>query len=917
MVKNINNKIIISLIIAFSTSCSLSNLSNINTVNKNKSQVEIKNSSSNESIVDLKNLSNKNTGLSFKVKINSKSFNTKLLPVSPARSIDIKSYKVWLCTDPAEPVTTAVTPTDISINRDGQSLSFPHTVTFMNVPQPSGSELLVTYYAVAQALDSSGNILTENNNGNVTPYSFGDMGAPVAVSDNSIQVDLSNVILSSNTTFNINMNLSSSKPASLDFKVDNGAINRKDVSVGINNSGSGFIVWSEDESGTYNIFAQPVKGFNKVGVPVKVNSTVSSANESPSISINDSGNGVIVWKSLESSVSKIRMTTISNYQITTNSDTLVSSSIYNQEMPHVSINSSNNGVVTWQDYRSTTKFEIYARKIINLNLTDPDFLVNKDITSFDSINPRVFVNSIGNGIIVWTRRNGIFSTSLSNYSAYLTSDQSLITGTKQFSKPAIAIKDDGSGLVVADNDLGKINAKKIVTFSPDISSQFIVSQNITSNKSNPSVVLNSNGNGLVIWDDDRDSVGFTNIYGRKIVSSQLYPLDLRITENKSNGTTLSNPDIVLNDKGNGLVASEGILGVEQGIILRHIINFDGFEGINVSTFAGTVAGSTDGNALESSFTNPEYLAKDSFGNIYISEPSLHRVRKIDIYGLVTTFAGKGTPNFSGDGGSATDAELNEPSGLAVDSLGNVYIADTGNNKIRKVNTSGVITTEIGSTFLSGSIDGFGTLSSISNPKDLAIDSSDNIYFSEVGSSNLIRKYSSNNVSTIVGSTSSASAGDLSTNASSSKLNMPVGIALDEANNYLYIADKMNHKIKRLNMLNNTVEPLIGNVGQGDLDGNISTAKVSFPHDLVVMNDGISSSVFVTDSGNNKIKMLELDQSGAVRHLRTIIGNAGTGIVDDLSHKAKFNFPVGIIQNDIKSILIADSNNHRIRIVTKE
>ncbi|MFN4152044.1 MAG: hypothetical protein ACK4IX_13975, partial [Candidatus Sericytochromatia bacterium] len=410
----------------------MNNLSNISEPKK----ADVIKLSSNESKVDFKNLFGKETNISFKVNINTNSFKLKLAPVSPGRKVDISSYNVWLCTDATQPFSTAVTPTDTNISRDGSNISTQHSFTFVNVPATNPASN-VTYYAVAQALDANGNILTEMNNGSAIPLYVGDdVNSPVSVSSNSIDINSNNIITSSNDTFTINMVLKSSKPASIDFKSDYSTTgSQKDISISVNNDGNGFIVWSEqDLSTTYQIFAQRVKGFNVVGNPMQVNNTISTSCELPSVSINTSGNGVIVWKSLEGSYSQIRMTEILNYEIDLTSDNLVLSNTSNQSMPHVKINENGDGLVVWQDDRNS-KWDIYAVKIAGLSIGGSNFKVNKDVSSDDTINPKVYVEDSGYGIVVWSRANNIYSTPIGTFSTLLTFDHLLISGDIPNSKP--------------------------------------------------------------------------------------------------------------------------------------------------------------------------------------------------------------------------------------------------------------------------------------------------------------------------------------------------------------------------------------------------------------------------------------------------------------------------------------------------
>ena len=151
----------------------------------------------------------------------------------------------------------------------------------------------------------------------------------------------------------------------------------------------------------------------------------------------------------------------------------------------------------------------------------------------------------------------------------------------------------------------------------------------------------------------------------------------------------------------------------------------------ISTIAGTgIAGYSgdNGAATDAQLYNPKGVAVDSSGNIYIADSSNHRIRKVDSSGNISTIAGTGTAGYSGDGGFATDAQLYNPKGVAVDSSDNIYIADSSNNRIRKVDSSGIISTIAGTGIAGYSGDnGAATDAQLYNPNGIVVDSTNNIY----------------------------------------------------------------------------------------------------------------------------------------------------------------------------------------------
>lgn len=200
----------------------------------------------------------------------------------------------------------------------------------------------------------------------------------------------------------------------------------------------------------------------------------------------------------------------------------------------------------------------------------------------------------------------------------------------------------------------------------------------------------------------------------------------------------------------------------------------------ITTVAGNgVAGfSGDGGAgTGASIDDPSGLATDTAGNLYIADTDNHRIRKVSPGGVITTVAGNGVEAFAGDGGPATTASLAYPSGVTVDSTGNLYIGDTGNNRIRKVSASGMISTIAGNGIAAFSGDGgFATSASLDDPRGVAMDAAGSLYIAD-NRNHRIRKVSPGGV------ISTVAAGLL----------FPNGVTLDAAGN-LYIADTENQQI---------------------------------------------------------------------------------------------------------------------------
>jgi len=258
-----------------------------------------------------------------------------------------------------------------------------------------------------------------------------------------------------------------------------------------------------------------------------------------------------------------------------------------------------------------------------------------------------------------------------------------------------------------------------------------------------------------------------------------------------------------------------------------------------------------GPATAAELSLPENVAVDSAGNVYIADTFNNRVRKV-ANGVITTVAGNGTSGFSGDDGPAASAQLNTPYGVAVDSAGNLYIADTGNYCVRKV-SSGVIATVAGI----GGMPGFGgdnntsaTGSTLSAPSRIAVDSAGNLYISDDFFDSRVLKVSNGVISVVAGNGSDGFSGDNGP-ATVAELWDPAGIALDSAGN-LYIADPVNQRVRKVS--NGVITTIAGNGTEGFSgdNGPAFNAQLSGPVGVAVDSAG---NVYITDSGNGRIRLL--------------------------------------------------------------
>ena len=265
----------------------------------------------------------------------------------------------------------------------------------------------------------------------------------------------------------------------------------------------------------------------------------------------------------------------------------------------------------------------------------------------------------------------------------------------------------------------------------------------------------------------------------------------------------------------------------------------------VTTLAGSgISGATDGTGIAASFNDPYGVAVDASGNVYVADQSNHKIRKINPSGVVSTFAGNGIAGATD--GSGIGASFNFPRGVTVDASGNIYVADNGNNKIRKITSSGVVSTLAGNGNV-GAADGNGTTASFSTPDAVAVDATGNVYVADEVNNKIRKITPSGVVSTLAGSGTAASTDGIGTIAS---FNHPGGIAIDASGN-VYVTEFLTNKIRKISQAG-VVATLAGSGANGSADGIGSAASFSSPVGVTV--DALGN-VYVADDGNNKIRKI--------------------------------------------------------------
>ena len=330
---------------------------------------------------------------------------------------------------------------------------------------------------------------------------------------------------------------------------------------------------------------------------------------------------------------------------------------------------------------------------------------------------------------------------------------------------------------------------------------------------------------------------------------------------------------------------------------------------NSTTASGSYSGD-EGLAISATLQAPAGVAIDSSGNIYIADTNNNRIRKVTVSnGIISTIVGTGYTSFSGDNGAATSATVFYPYGVSTDTADNIYIADYGHYNIRKV-TSGIITTFAGSNTAGFAGDGgYATNAQLNLPHKVAFDSSGNVYIADYGN-NRVRKVDivSNIISTVAGSTTSHAFSGDGGPATSASFYYIYGIALDSSDN-LYIADAGNNRIRMVTNLTGTVSTICGLSTYGWFgDGGLAiNAILDFPMGVTIDTD---DNIYISDSGNYAIR--KITASDGV--IQTIAGNGNSGFSGDNgpATAAKLYYPYSTTTDAINNVYIADTYNNRIR-----
>ena len=321
------------------------------------------------------------------------------------------------------------------------------------------------------------------------------------------------------------------------------------------------------------------------------------------------------------------------------------------------------------------------------------------------------------------------------------------------------------------------------------------------------------------------------------------------------------------------------------------------------TLAGLagISGSTDATGSAARFRTPVGVSVDSAGNVFVAEYTNHTIRKVTSAGVVTTLAGSAGLSGSTDAtGSA--ARFKNPSGVSVDTAGNVFVADATNHTIRKVTSAGVVTTLAGTAGSSGSTNATGSSARFNVPFGVSVDTAGSVFVTDLGNHTIRKVTSAGVVTTLAGS--AGLSGSTDATGSAARFNNPYGLSVDTAGN-VFVADWGNHTIRKVTSAG-VVTTLAGTAGSsGSTDATGSAARFNGPIGTSVDTAG---NVFVTDYGNHIIR--KVTSAGVVTTEAGLAGSSGSN--NGLGSAAKFYNPYFISVDMAGNVFVADSSNHTIR-----
>ncbi len=345
----------------------------------------------------------------------------------------------------------------------------------------------------------------------------------------------------------------------------------------------------------------------------------------------------------------------------------------------------------------------------------------------------------------------------------------------------------------------------------------------------------------------------------------------------------------------------------------------------ITTIAGTGAPGYSGDgglATGAKLNDPRGIVTDPAGNVYFCDRQSHVVRKIDTKGTITTIAGTGVAGYNGDNIPGTQAQLNTPWRVTMDPAGNLYIADAGNDRIRKLAPNGIITTVVGNGHPGYSGDGGpATSATLRIPEQAELDVFGNMYIADSGN-NVIRKVSASGIiTTVAGNGFGASAGNANGEgggytgdggpATTAELNLPISLAVDPSDN-LWISDQGNNVIRYVSAATGKISTVAGIFNQYGYSGDGGPASAAVFNTPAGIARDSAGNIYITDAGNNVLRVVLTDGT-----VRTVAGNGRVGFSGDggPALQGEMNSLRQVAVGTFGDIYVADSFNNAIRKLT--
>lgn len=548
----------------------------------------------------------------------------------------------------------------------------------------------------------------------------------------------------------------------------------------------------------------------------------------------------------------------------------------------------------------------------------------------------VIVADTGNGRLRRVKENGEVTTVTTHSTTPLnarnsTRRRAVVVSDFTFNSPTGVVVDPSGNIYVTESGTGQIK-----TVLRDIGVVSAVQQNTFSS---PKGIAISHGGKLVVADSTRSGAQEI-VYGKpEIISISPNPITNRggtlVTikgRNFSPDTLVIMAGIVLPiqivdtttitlaaprlPSGNTTVTVQHRGGLAQtGLVIDPVSLGQSLQG-SITTVAGGSTFAGDGSAASAAtLTYPSQIVVDSAGNTYIADSGSHRIRRVDAKtGIITTVAGTGTLGFSGDEGPAAAAALSQPSGIALDAAGNLYIADTGNRRVRRVDVKrGTIATVAGTGRRNYSGDGGKAIEAEMGSADaVVLDRAGNLLIADSYYGH-IRKVDLQTglISNFAGNGDYDFAGDGGP-ATSAALHTPTGLAVDRDGN-VYIADIGHHRIRKVDANSKIITTVAGN-GQRPFNGDggaAVSAALNIPTGITL--DG-SDNLYIADSFHDRVRRVDAE----TRVITTVAGDGYFGYTGDgvAPLATSLNYPVGVAVDSSGNLYIADSDNHRIRHVAR-